>query len=792
MKKLIKWIGRALCILVSSGVVAHYNATPETLEPLPVVDAVTAREFGQLMPIGLSPDGKLLAYTVRNTQRSRKVDRETWARSGVRDVFTGTDISILNIETGISRVLTGNKDDNFMPVWSPDSRYLAFLSDRDGSGQLKLWIWDPKQDAMKKVSDLSVRQFGWFEWTADARSVVVPVVPENLSIESYVRRFASNVESQDQTSDAIVPRSTVMVYQSSARATPAEEAKSDPWNLDLHLRDLASIDIATGRVTMVVRGRRIASFFLSPDGLRVAYTVPKRFEKPGSQQILFDLITELLPTGEEQTVASDLRLRYDGSSFSWAPDGKHIGYCTGGPAEGIRDCYVANADGRNLRNVSTLPPIPAGDSRAPLWDAKSENIYFIRNGKLWGSSLARTNAVPLGQIPDRAIAQLIPQSHSLLWTRNDGTSTIVLTHDDAGKQDGFYRIDLSSGQSTKLLEDGKCYSCVNSDQQLTVTADGGAVVYFSEDAQHDKDLWISDSTFRDSRRLTYLNRQFDLHRMGSARLVEWLSEDGQSLHGALLLPSAYQEGKRYPLIVWVYGGSLESNHFDHFGLEGSGPFNLQLFATRGYAILVPDAPQQLGTPMSDLAKTVLPGVNKIIEIGIADPDRLGLMGHSYGGYSTVSLIVQTTRFKAAVEADGTADLIGAYGQMDKNGTTYGTAIMEQGQGLMGGTPWEFRTRYIENSPFFYLDRVETPLMIVHGSDDTAVGSFLGDELFVGLRRLGKEVQYAKYEGEDHSPSYWTIKDQEDFCNRMIDWFNRYLHPTDARSVGGTDESRRLP
>lgn len=201
---------------------------------------------------------------------------------------------------------------------------------------------------------------------------------------------------------------------------------------------------------------------------------------------------------------------------------------------------------------------------------------------------------------------------------------------------------------------------------------------------------------------------------------------------------------------------------------------MQLLATRGYAILLPDAPQNLGTPMLDLAKTVLPGVSKVIEMGIADPDRLGVMGHSYGGYSTLSLIVQTKRFKAAVSLDGMGDMVGAYGQMRKDGTAFGTSMEEQGSGLMGDTPWQVRERYVENSPIFYLDRVETPLLIVHGSNDTTVAPFLGDEMFVDLRRLGREVVYAKYEGEGHSPLSWSHGNQVDLCNRMIAWFEAHL------------------
>ncbi|MGO9520064.1 MAG: S9 family peptidase [Candidatus Korobacteraceae bacterium] len=747
----------------------------QNAEPLPLEDALRIREFDELMPITLSQDGKWLAYTVRDHQRIRPVDEETWYRTGVRDTFTGTDIYILNIGTGEPRNLTEGKNDNFMPVWSPDGRYLAFLSDRDGSGQARLWIWDAMRDEIKKVSDLNVRQLGQIEWTSDSQKMLIPIVPEGMSTEDYAKRLTSLSGSQSATRSE-ASGSTVILYRSAATAEGGNgTSKSDPWNLDIMLRDLALVDIGSTKTSIVVRGRRIAAYSMSPDDSRVAYTIPKRFETPGSQQTLFDLVTYKLSTSQEGVVVSDVRLDYDGAAFSWSPDAKRLAYHTGGPEENIADCYVTDADGGNLRNVSMLSPhVSPYKSTTPLWDARSEHIYFIRDGALWISPVDQSKALELARLPDRQIARIIPQAASLLWTHGGGQSTVVLTHDDAGKQDGFYNVDLRTGESTKLLEKGQCYTCANVDMQFAVTSDGRAAVYFAEDAQHDSDLWMSDPSFRNPRRLSHLNPQFDKYKMGAARLVRWSSDDGEQVQGALLLPSNYQEGKRYPLIVWAYGGRKRSDRLDHFGFEGPGPFNMQLLATRGYAVLLPDAPQHLGTPMLDLAKTVMPGVNKMIEMGIADPGRLGVMGHSYGGYSVLGLIVQTTRFKAAIESGGIGNLVGDYGEMDAAGAAYGISIEEHGQGLMGGTPWQFRDRYIENSPIFYLDRAETPLLIVHGSADTTVAAFLGDEVFVALRRLGKEVEYAKYEGEGHSPIYWSYANQVDFCERVMVWFDTHL------------------
>src|SRR5260370_35895709 len=124
---------------------------------------------------------------------------------------------------------------------------------------------------------------------------------------------------------------------------------------------------------------------------------------------------------------------------------------------------------------------------------------------------------------------------------------------------------------------------------------------------------------------------------------------------------------------------------------------MQLLATRGYAVLAPDSPQHPGVPLLDLAKTVLPGVNKVIEMGIADPDRLGVMGHSNGGYSTLALIVQTNRFKAAMEADGMGDLVGSYGQMDESGVPFGPSNLELGANALAGTRWPRRNTYSDTA-----------------------------------------------------------------------------------------------
>src|SRR5262249_22982507 len=135
--------------------------------------------------------------------------------------------------------------------------------------------------------------------------------------------------------------------------------------------------------------------------------------------------------------------------------------------------------------------------------------------------------------------------------------------------------------------------------------------------------------------------------------------------------------------------------------------------------------------------------------------------------------------------DGASNLFSEYSEMDNTGAVYGIAQAEYGQQMMGGTPWQIPQKYFENSPFFRFDRVQTAVLIAHGADDTAVLPFLGDEIFVGLRRLGKEVEYAKYAHEGHDPGYWSYAAQTDLSNRILRWFDVHLKgEIEGTSAGG--------
>jgi dipeptidyl aminopeptidase/acylaminoacyl peptidase len=219
---------------------------------------------------------------------------------------------------------------------------------------------------------------------------------------------------------------------------------------------------------------------------------------------------------------------------------------------------------------------------------------------------------------------------------------------------------------------------------------------------------------------------------------------------------------------------MGSDKANRFAFGWGGTFNPQMWATRGYAVLYPDIPLHPGTPVDDLVSAVIPGVNQAVELGIADPQRLALMGQSFGGYNTIALLTRTSIFKAAVATSAAStDLFAAYTYF-LNGTAPSEGYYEEGQGGMKGSPWDFKTRYYDNSPFFFLDRVTTPLMIERGTADLI--SIQSGNVFNALRRLGKHVELLEYENEEHVVQQPV--NVVDFWNRRIEWLQRYLKAPD--------------
>lgn len=281
--------------------------------------------------------------------------------------------------------------------------------------------------------------------------------------------------------------------------------------------------------------------------------------------------------------------------------------------------------------------------------------------------------------------------------------------------------------------------------------------------------------------LISLNRAMDAIAKPQYRFIDYRSTDDKPLSGSLLLPYNYTPGRRYPLVVIVYPGITAPRG------DWASPYTYNymqplLMASRGYVVLMPSMPMPPrgvpGDPMLELDKGVKPAIEKVVEMGIADPDRVGVIGVSFGGYCVYGLITQTQRFKAAVALAGVTDLFGFYVDLDRryrfsNGlvpllSAWGT---ESQQMSMGVAPWTDPARYLRNSPFLYVDRVTTPVLMVHGDID-ALPISQTERFFVGLARLGKRGKLVSYLGEGHSTE--SPANLLHMWNEILAWFDEFL------------------
>jgi dipeptidyl aminopeptidase/acylaminoacyl peptidase len=263
------------------------------------------------------------------------------------------------------------------------------------------------------------------------------------------------------------------------------------------------------------------------------------------------------------------------------------------------------------------------------------------------------------------------------------------------------------------------------------------------------------------------------------RTIEYSSSNGEDLTAKIVLPPGYKAGDKYPVVVCVYPVPIEwRGEGDGFTLQDG--FNL--LAAHGYVVLIPSVP--LVPPGDDdlmlrLPGAVFPAIQKVVELGIGDPNRLFLVGHSWGGYSTLALLTQSSQFKAAVSSAGLSDLVSAYGIFSAstryNGNPLGSSNgADRLEYRFGKPPWEDFSRYVRNSPIFYVDRVQTPVLIVQGDLDP-VGIEQGEEFFSALNRQGKRAQFLRYWGEGHVLE--NPANIRDMWRRIFDWFGEFSKPS---------------
>lgn len=287
------------------------------------------------------------------------------------------------------------------------------------------------------------------------------------------------------------------------------------------------------------------------------------------------------------------------------------------------------------------------------------------------------------------------------------------------------------------------------------------------------DLYTTDLSFRKPVQLTHGGQQQEGFIWGTAELIRWTSFDGVELEGVIYKPADFDPNKKYPLLVNFYERNAETLHKYRMPEAHRSTIDYHLYLSNGYVIFNPDVRYSLdGFPGEDCYNCVMPGIATVVSQGYIDNRRIGAQGHSWGGYQVAYLATRTNLFAAIESGAPVVNMFSAYG-----GIRWGSGLArsfqyEHTQSRIGGTPWDATTRYFENSPLFFMDKVHTPILIMHNDADGHVPWYQGIEYFVALKRLGRPVWMLNYTGEPH----WPLKkaNQIDFQTRMLQFFNHYL------------------
>lgn len=349
----------------------------------------------------------------------------------------------------------------------------------------------------------------------------------------------------------------------------------------------------------------------------------------------------------------------------------------------------------------------------------------------------------------------------------DSNGELLLSaFNEVTRESGFYKLSVATRKLTPLAM-GKFR------HGTPVKArEGNQLLFTRESFQDFPDLWVSDVNLGSPKKITEANPQMKDYLWGSVELVRWVSLDNIPLEGLLYKPENFDPARKYPMIVNFYERSSDGLYQHHEPEPHRSTINKTFYTSNGYIVFVPDVVYKIGFPGESAYNCVMPGIASIVSKGFVDEKNIGLQGHSWGGYQIAYLVTRTNLFKAAEAGAPVANMISAYGGIRWESGLSRMFQYEHTQSRIGGTLWEKPLLYIENSPIFFADKIQTPILLLHNDSDGAVPWYQGIEMYMAMRRLDKPVWMLNYNGEPH----WPLKRQNriDFQTRMKQFFDHYL------------------
>jgi len=308
----------------------------------------------------------------------------------------------------------------------------------------------------------------------------------------------------------------------------------------------------------------------------------------------------------------------------------------------------------------------------------------------------------------------------------------------------------------------------------TAAKNADRVIFTQQTFNEYPNYWVADKRIGSPRQVTdAMPDIFKEFAWGTKKLIDFKNSRGVRLQATLTLPAGYEPGKKYPMLVYFYELMSDTHHNFSFPVYDDRP-HMSTYASNGYLVLQPDVRYVIGQPGTSAVDCVTSAVKKVIELGYADPARIGLQGHSWGGYQSSFIVTQTDMFAAVVTGAPPTDLTSFVGTLYRSTGTLQQGITEVGQVRMGAgaTPWSSKALYESQSPVHNAPKIKTPFMILHGTADGSVDYGQGLEFYAAARRLGKQVILLSYPDEAHHLG--RKENQKDFQVRMRQFFDHYL------------------
>jgi dipeptidyl aminopeptidase/acylaminoacyl peptidase len=434
---------------------------------------------------------------------------------------------------------------------------------------------------------------------------------------------------------------------------------------------------------------------------------------------------------------------------------------------------TARAGGVDFENVEFDRPVEKPAYGVGGWSTDGRTLFLNHRFDVWQVPLEGGEAVNLtGGMGEREeirfrIMDLDPEDDGV-----DTSESIFLSaYGEGTKKSGYFRARPGVDPEPLLYQDAMLGTAGFRGSGIQKATESDRVLFTRQTFQEFPDYWVSDTRFRDPRRVTDANPQQAEYLWGSRVLVDYTNQRGHDLQATLTLPAGYAPGGRYPMIVYFYEKMSQRHHEYSQPVYDDRP-HMSTYASNGYLVLMPDIVYDMGHPGSSALDDVVSSARAAIDAGYADPDRICLQGHSWGGYQSSFILTQTDMFACVVTGAPLTNLVSMHNILYKQSGNPNANLIQWGQGRMDTTPFHDLERYIAESPVHQVAGISTPFLILHGTADGAVDWNQGLEYYIAARRMGKEVILLSYPNEPHHLS--RKENQIDFQVRMRQYFDHYL------------------